>query len=50
VAISLKKKKKNAELYFSKKLWPDFDEKVFVSALYFFQNAERKFGSIPDKL
>ena len=36
-----------AELYFAKKLWPDFDEKVFVDALYFFQNAERKFGSIP---
>tara|TARA_B100000767_G_scaffold132135_1_gene125500 strand:- start:3134 stop:3820 length:687 start_codon:yes stop_codon:yes gene_type:complete len=35
-----------AELYFSKRLWPDFDEKVFVSALYFFQNTERKFGSI----
>ena len=35
-----------AELYFSKKLWPDFDEKVFVNALYFFQNTERKFGSI----
>jgi len=35
-----------AELYFSKKLWPDFTEKVFVDALYFFQNTERKFGSI----
>ena len=35
-----------AELYFSKKLWPDFNEKVFVDALYFFQNSERKFGSI----
>ena len=35
-----------AELFFSKKLWPDFDEKVFVDALYFFQNTERKFGSI----
>ncbi len=35
-----------AELYFSKKLWPDFNEKVFVEALYFFQNTERKFGSI----
>tara|TARA_B100000035_G_scaffold148438_1_gene126558 strand:+ start:1078 stop:1737 length:660 start_codon:yes stop_codon:yes gene_type:complete len=35
-----------AELYFSKKLWPDFDEKVFVDALYFYQNIERKFGSI----
>ena len=35
-----------AELYFSKKLWPDFDENVFVDALYFFQNTERKFGSI----
>ena len=35
-----------AELYFSNKLWPDFNEKVFVDALYFFQNTERKFGSI----
>lgn len=35
-----------AELYFSKKLWPDFDEKVFINALYFFQNTVRKFGSI----
>ena len=35
-----------AELFFSKKLWPDFDEKIFVDALYFFQNNERKFGSI----
>ena len=34
------------ELYFSKKLWPDFDESVFVNALYFFQNTERKFGLI----
>ena len=36
-----------AELFFSKKLWPDFDEKIFVDALYFFQNTERKFGSVP---
>ena len=35
-----------AELFFSKKLWPDFDENIFVDALYFFQNTERKFGSI----
>ena len=35
-----------AELFFSKKLWPDFDEKIFVNALYFFQNTERKFGSV----
>ena len=35
-----------AELFFSKKLWPDFDEKIFIDALYFFQNTERKFGSI----
>ena len=35
-----------AELFFSKKLWPDFDEKIFVEALYFCQNTERKFGSI----
>ena len=34
------------ELYFSKKLWPDFDENLFVDALYFFQNSDRKFGAI----
>ena len=39
-----------AELYFSKNLWPDFDEKVFIDALYFFQNTERKFGSISKNL
>ena len=39
-----------AELYFSKNLWPDFDEKVFIDALYFFQNTERKFGSISENL
>ena len=34
------------ELYFTDTLWPDFSEKDFVSALYFFQNTERKFGNL----
>jgi undecaprenyl diphosphate synthase len=35
-----------SELYFTDTLWPDFSEKDFVSALYFFQNTERKFGNL----
>ena len=35
-----------SELYFIDTLWPDFSEKDFVSALYFFQNTERKFGNL----
>jgi|TARA_B110000238_G_scaffold200294_1_gene249891 undecaprenyl diphosphate synthase len=35
-----------SELYFTNTLWPDFSEKDFVDALYFFQNTERKFGNL----
>ena len=37
-----------AELYFIETLWPDFSDKDFVDALYFFQNTERRFGSLKD--
>lgn len=33
-----------SELYFVDTLWPDFDEGIFIDALYFFQNRERRFG------
>ena len=35
-----------SELYFIDTLWPDFSEKDFVNALYFFQITERKFGNL----
>ena len=35
-----------SELYFTNTLWPDFSDKDFVDALYFFQNTERKFGNL----
>ena len=35
-----------SELYFTDTLWPDFSEKDFVNALYFFQITERKFGNL----
>ena len=33
-----------SELYFVDALWPDFNEEIFIDALYFFQNRERRFG------
>ncbi len=33
-----------AEVYFSKKLWPEFDKKEFDAALDFYANTERRFG------
>ena len=35
-----------SELFFSKKLWPDFEDKDFSKALKEFQNRKRKFGVI----
>ena len=35
-----------SELYFIDTLWPDFSDKDFVNALYFFQKTERKFGNL----
>ena len=33
-----------SELYFSEKLWPDFNEKDLMSAIKEFQNRKRRFG------
>lgn len=37
-----------AELYFTDVLWPDFDEKQFLTMLSSFNKRERKFGAIKD--
>ena len=39
-----------SELYFINTLWPDFSDQDFVDALYFFQNADRKFGNLKDDI
>jgi undecaprenyl diphosphate synthase len=36
-----------AELHFSRRLWPDFDESDLVSALEDYQSRTRKFGALP---
>jgi undecaprenyl diphosphate synthase len=35
-----------SELFFVDKLWPDFDENLFVDALFFYQKIERRFGLV----
>ncbi|OBX04813.1 UDP pyrophosphate synthase [Gallibacterium genomosp. 3] len=35
-----------AEIYFTEVLWPDFSEKEFEDALDFYQQRERRFGSL----
>jgi undecaprenyl diphosphate synthase len=35
-----------SELFFVDKLWPDFNESVFIDALYFFQKRHRRFGNL----
>ncbi len=35
-----------AELYFTKKYWPDFKEEDFIDAILDFQNRQRRFGGI----
>jgi undecaprenyl diphosphate synthase len=39
-----------AELYFTDKLWPEFDENDFFDALNYFQNIERRFGKTSEQL
>jgi undecaprenyl diphosphate synthase len=39
-----------AELYFTKKLWPDFDKEDFWEAICSFQNRERRFGKTSDQI
>ncbi|HQL66319.1 MAG TPA: undecaprenyl diphosphate synthase family protein, partial [Caldisericia bacterium] len=34
------------ELYFTEKLWPDFDENDFEEAIKTYSRRKRKFGSI----
>ncbi|MSQ81211.1 MAG: di-trans,poly-cis-decaprenylcistransferase [Candidatus Methylopumilus sp.] len=38
------------ELYFTETLWPDFNEKVFMDALFEFQRRERRFGKTSEQL
>ena len=35
-----------SELFFVDKLWPDFNESVFVDALYSYQKRKRRYGAI----
>ncbi len=37
-----------SELFFTDALWPDFNEPIFIKALYFFQTRKRRFGSLMD--
>lgn len=39
-----------SELYFSDKLWPDFNEEDLYHAIYDYQNRERRFGKISEQL
>ncbi len=39
-----------AELYFTDVLWPDFTKEELYSALYDYQNRERRFGKTSDQL
>ena len=36
-----------AELYFTRRMWPDFDEEEFLAALGEFAARERRFGGVP---
>jgi undecaprenyl diphosphate synthase len=36
-----------AEFYFTRRMWPEFSEEEFVSALNEFQGRERRFGRVP---
>jgi undecaprenyl diphosphate synthase len=39
-----------AELYFTSKLWPDFQKEDLYEAIYNFQNRERRFGMISEQV
>ena len=39
-----------AELYFTDKLWPDFDRKDFEGAIIDYQGRERRFGKISEQV
>jgi len=39
-----------SELYFTEKLWPDFEKKDLYKALISYQNRERRFGKTSDQI
>ena len=39
-----------SELYFSKKLWPDFRKKDLLKAVISYQNRERRFGKTSEQI
>tara|TARA_R110002072_G_scaffold272800_1_gene432995 strand:+ start:2210 stop:2953 length:744 start_codon:yes stop_codon:yes gene_type:complete len=39
-----------SELYFTDKLWPDFNDEDLYMAIYDYQNRERRFGKISEQL
>ena len=39
-----------AELYFTDKLWPDFNKQDFFEAILDYQNRERRFGKVSEQL
>lgn len=39
-----------AELYFTKKLWPDFEKKDLFNAIISYQNRERRFGKTSEQI
>ena len=39
-----------AELYFSEKKWPDFDEEELYMAIFEYQNRERRFGKTTEQI
>jgi len=38
------------ELFFTEALWPDFDQALFLRALEFYQNRQRRFGRIGEQV
>lgn len=38
------------ELYFTKVMWPDFDEAAFLDAVAYFNDVQRRFGRIGDQV
>jgi len=38
------------ELYFTDKLWPEFDKEEFYSAIVNYQNRERRFGMVSSQI
>jgi hypothetical protein len=37
-----------AEMFFTERLWPEFDDDDVQQALAFYASRERRFGSLPD--